>query len=102
MSIRLLYLIFIRLCGGLVLLGRSTASKDIELLVLRHEVAVLRRTKPRPRLDWAGRAVLSALTRRLPRHLRMHRLVTPTGLKADGAAKCTQMGYTRTPRRHYN
>jgi putative transposase len=43
-------MIFVRLCGWLVLLGRSTASKDIELLVLRHEVAVLRRTKPKPRL----------------------------------------------------
>jgi putative transposase len=47
------YLIFIRVCGWLVLLGRSSASKNAELLVLRHEVAVLRRTKPRPRLDWA-------------------------------------------------
>ena len=75
MSIRLLYLIFIRLCGRLVLVGRSTASKDIELLVLRHEFAVLRRASPR--LDWAGRAIFAALTRRLPRHLRMHRLVTP-------------------------
>ena len=60
MSLRLLYLIFIRLCGWLILLGRSPASKDIELLVLRHEVAVLRRTTLRPRLDRADRAVLAA------------------------------------------
>ena len=77
MSLRLLYPIFVRLCGWLVLLGRSAASKDAELLVLRHEVAVLRRTHPRPRLDWADRAVFAALIRLLPVRLRMHRLVTP-------------------------
>jgi hypothetical protein len=76
-SLRLLYLIFERLCSWLVLLGRSAASKDTELLVLRHEVAVLRRTYPRPRLDWADRAVLAALIRLLPRRLGMHRLVRP-------------------------
>ncbi len=65
MSLHLLYLIFVRLCGWLVL-GRSAASKDIELLVLRHEVAVLRRTRPRLGLDWADRAVLAALIRLLP------------------------------------
>ena len=77
MSLRLLYLIFIRVCGWLVLLGRSTASRDAELLVLRHKVAVLRRTHPRPRLDWADRAVLAVLIRLLPGKLRAHRLVTP-------------------------
>jgi putative transposase len=76
-SLRLLYLIFDRLLGCLMLLGRASSSKDIELLVLRHEVAVLRRTNPRPRLDWADRALLAALIQRLPALLRGHRLVTP-------------------------
>jgi len=76
-SLRLLYLIFVRVCGWLDLPGRSSASKDAGLLVLRHEVAVLRRTHPRPQLDWADRAVLTALIRFLPARVRAHRLITP-------------------------
>jgi putative transposase len=76
-SLRLLYLIFTRLCRWLLLLSRSTASKDIELLVLRHEVAVLRRAMPKPQLDWADRAILATLIRHVPRTLRAHRVITP-------------------------
>ncbi|GAB3362151.1 MULTISPECIES: integrase [Amycolatopsis] len=77
MALRLVYLIFLRLVGLLVLLGRSSASENIELLVLRHEVAVLRGGNPKQRLDWADRAVIAALVRVLPTGLRLRRLVTP-------------------------
>ena len=72
-SLRLLYLILSRLLDPLALLGRASAAKDVELLVLRHEVAVLRRTNPKPRLDWADRALFAALIRRLPAVPRSHR-----------------------------
>ena len=92
----MLYLIFRQLLGLALLIGHTSSAKDVELLVLRHEVALLRRTNPRPRLDWADRAVLAALVQRLPRALRAHRLVTQTPSCAGIAASSADDGPTPT------
>ena len=82
MLIRVLYLFMVRVFGWLALLARSGTSKEVEILVLRHEVAVLRRQVARPKPGWADRAVIAALARLLPSHLRLHRIVTPGTLLA--------------------
>ena len=80
MALRLVYLLLVRVLSWLALLARSDSAKDAEILTLRHEVAVLRRTNPRPKVSWLDRAVLSALSRLLPAPLRRLRLVSPRTL----------------------
>src|SRR4051812_34362781 len=83
MALRVLYLVFLRPLGLFLLLSRSEKAKNVELLALRHEVAVLcRRLGVRSRLTRPDRAVLAALTRYLPGRLRRHRLVSPDTLLA--------------------
>ena len=82
MLIRLIYLFMVRAFGWLVPLARDDVAKDAEIVVLRHEVAVLRQQVARPRPDWADRAMIAALARLLPGHLRLHRIVTPGTLLA--------------------
>ena len=77
MRVRLICRFAVAVLSRRVLLARSPASKDAGILVLRQEVVVLRRVNPKPRLEWTDRAVLAALSRMLPKRLRLHRIVTP-------------------------
>ncbi len=71
------YRLLVTVLSWLALLARSSSAKDVEILALRHEVAVLRRANPRPRVSWTDRAVLAALARVMPTGLRAARIVTP-------------------------
>jgi len=75
--VALAYRLLVTVLSWLALVARSSSSKDVEILALRHEVAVLRRANPRPRMSWTDRAVLAALTRIMPKGLRTRRIVTP-------------------------
>jgi putative transposase len=77
-ALRLIYQMFSKLLGWIVLRTRSDTTKEIEILVLRHQLAVLQRRTPRPRMTWTDRAVIAALTRLLPVRRRLGLLVTPT------------------------
>jgi transposase InsO family protein len=77
-ALRLIYQMISTLLGWIVLRARGDTSKEVEILVLRHQLAVLRRRHSRPRLSWADRAVIAALTRLLPTPRRLGLLVTPS------------------------
>jgi hypothetical protein len=79
-AVRLLYLILLRVLGWITLLARSEASKDAEILVLRHQLLVLRRQVRAPKPSWADRAIICALARRIPHTGRVFLCVTPRTL----------------------
>jgi putative transposase len=76
-ALQLIYLVFSKLLSWMVLCTRSDTAKEIEILVLRHQLAVLQRRTPRPRISWPDRALIAALTRLLPTRRRLGLLVTP-------------------------
>ena len=96
--VRLIYRSLTTLLSWLALLARSSASKNAEILILRHEVAVLRRGNPGPRIGWADRALLAALARILPRALWAHRIVTPGTLLRWHRRMVTRNGPSPGPR----
>jgi putative transposase len=77
-AFKLIYQMFAKLLSWLVLCARSDAAKEIEILVLRHQLVVLQRRTPRPRLRWTDRAIIAALARLLPSRRRLDLLVTPS------------------------
>jgi putative transposase len=77
MPVALAYRLLVTVLSWVALMARSSSAKDVEILALRHEVAVLRRRNPRPRMSWTDRAVLAALARFMPKALRARRIVTP-------------------------
>jgi putative transposase len=77
---KLVYLALCRLISLLVLLARGDASKDLEILVLRHQLAVLRRQTSRPKLEPTDRVLLAAISRALPRPRWSCLFVTPDTL----------------------
>jgi putative transposase len=97
---RLVYLLMVRLFGWLALLARIDVPENVGILVLRHEIAVLRRQVARPKPDWADRAEIAARARLLPRHLRIQRIVTPDPARlapAPGQEEMDLPGHHRTP-----
>jgi hypothetical protein len=85
MALRLIYQMFSKLLGWIVLRTRSDTTKEIEILVLRHQLAVLQRRTPRPRMSWTDRAVIAALTRLLPRPRRLGAPIPPARSAQRGA-----------------
>src|SRR3954469_25427916 len=96
MALRLIYQMFAKLLGWIVLRTRADATKDIDIVPLPPQLAVLQRRTPRPRITWTDRALIAALTRLLPVRRRLGLLVTPaTILRWHRPARLASRGRTR-------
>ena len=101
MAVKLVYQMFTKLLSWMVLHARSDTANEIEILVLRHQLAVLQRRTPRPQISWTDRAVISALARLLPPRRRRGFLITPPRSCAGAATSSAAAGppHTRGPGR---
>ena len=91
-----MYLMFTKLLDWMVLRIRSDTTKDVEILVLRHQLAVLQRRTPRPRMSWADRVLTAALARLLPARRRLGLIMTPSTL-LRGHRRLVARRWTTTP-----
>jgi hypothetical protein len=91
-ALKLIYQMFGKLLSWMVLHARSEDAKEIEILVLRHQLAVLRRRTPRPRISWTDRAVIAVLARLLPTRRRLGFLITPATICAGIANSSAAAG----------
>ena len=99
MCVALVYRLLVTVLSWLALLARSSSAKDVGILALRHEVAVLRRANPRPCMSWTDRAVLAALTRILPKGLRARRIIIPQRKRSCGQGVAVEGSPRAEPRR---
>lgn len=90
MALALIYRMFATLVSWMVLRGRPGRAKEIEILVLRHQLAILQRRTPRPRLRWTDRAVIAALTLWVPRILPRHLMSAFASSRARYSPNCDQ------------